>query len=319
MREIRFFSILICLMITMLNANDLKSEYFTLSQGCKWGELNDFGTQCVGNNDGGGDSYGYYKLTQPLHLKGKFVLYTTYPSECESPEIAVRFLNDNKGFEFLESARLSMDKQSMQKMESMLPKWFLEGFLGEVVFEVSFEVENRNTIIDFQGDNAKVPIHNDLIGFIEEEHACGIGRVDRIYVKNIKITKLSEKPSNRADYEDIMLLALKGYEPIVDKDINLYQTPNGQILTTIPITQKDMILIVGADDRSYTWRWLVDNAKSPYTDTKSNTKWKRVIYFPAGTTSWKKAFIGYINAQKIELMGFDKAQIKLDRINKALK
>lgn len=313
MKAMRFF-ILVCFMATMLNANDLKSKYFTLAQGCKWGQLNNFGSQCSGNNDGGGDSYAYYKLTQPLHLEGVFILYSTYPSECESPEIAVKFLAHNKGFEFLESVRLSMDKQSMQKMESMLPKWFLDGFLGEVSFEVSFDVENRNTEIDFQGDNAKVSTHRDLIGFIEEEHACGIGQADRIYVKNLKIAKLSQKPSDRADYEDLMLLALKGYEPIGNKDINLYQTPNGKILTTIPIEAKDKILIVGLDDRSNFWRWLVDNAKSPYPNNLANTQWKRVVYFPADVTTWKEAIIGYIDSKHIESMGFDRAQERLDKI-----
>lgn len=320
--------ILSCFVIKILNANDLKSEYFTLAQGCDWGRLNDFGTKCSGDNDGGGDSFSYYKLKKPLHLSGEFVLHTEYPSECGDPEIAVKFLAYKKGFEFLEYSRLSMDKKSMQKMESMLPEWFLSGLLGEVTFRVSFDVENRKALIDFQGDNEKVQTHSDLIGFVEENHACGMGHTDRIHVKNVKMTKIAETLSNRKDYENEMMLALKSYNILGNNDISLYKMPNGEILTSIPVAKKDEILIVGIEDRSISWRWLVDNAKSPNATNKETnkqelqtqmqetnmqqqnkkemqkTQWIRVLYFPPGVTTTKNAKIGYINAKQIELKGF---------------
>ena len=301
-----------CFCFYFLVANDeIDSTYFKLLQGCNWGQLNCNTQLCKGNNDAAGDSYTYYKLIKPLSLSGEIVFANIEPSECDDNEtMSSIFYPKRRGFSFLQTARLSVADKDIKQIENLLPKWFLDGLLGEVRFQVSFEIENRKERVIFDGDGAEniVP-HSDLVALKYEHHTCNGGSYDKINVSNFTIKKISEKPSNRDAYENVLMLGLRGYEiSVTDEFVNLRETPNGKILERIYTKDKENVY-----NTRKSWQYLIDKK---FSFNNANDKWIKVLYFPPRIKDVHKAIIGYIHTSQIELMGFDGARKRLQRLGK---
>lgn len=306
-----------CFAFSFLVANDeVDSTYFKLLEGCNWGQLNCNTQLCKGNNDAAGDSYTYYKLIKPLSLSGEIVFANIEPSECDDNEtMSSIFYPKRSGFSFLQTARLSVADKDIKQIENLLPKWFLDGLLGEVRFQVSFEIENRKERVIFDGDGARniVP-HSDLVALKYEHHTCNGGSYDKINVSNLTIKKISEKPSNRDAYENVLMLGLRGYEiSVTDEFVNLRETPNGKILERVYTKDKENVLIIGIYNTRKSWQYLIDKK---FSFNNANDKWIKVLYFSPRIKDVHKAIIGYIHTSQIELMGFDRARKRLQRLGK---
>lgn len=308
-----------CFAFSFLVANDeVDSTYFKLLEGCNWGQLNGKTQLCKGNNDAAGDSYAYYKLIKPLSLSGEIVFANIEPSECDNNEtMSSIFYPKRSGFSFLQTARLSVADKDIKQIENLLPKWFLDGLLGEVRFQVSFEIENRKERVIFDGDGdcaGNIVPHSDLVALKYEHHTCNGGSYNKINVSNLTIKKISEKPSNRDAYENALMLGLTGYEiSVTDEFVNLRETPNGKILERIYTKDKEDVLIIGIYNTRKSWQYLIDKK---FSFNNANDKWIKVLYFPPHIKDVHKAIIGYIHTSQIKPMGFDGAEKRLQRLGK---
>lgn len=316
----RLFQVIVgfCFVFCLCVANErVDSTYFKLLEGCDWGRLNGNTQLCKGNNDAGGDSFAYYKLIKPLSLSGEFVFINTYPSECGHPDIISNFVPSKSGFNFLATAHLSVEDKHIKEIENLLPQWFLDGLLGEVRFQVSFEVENRRERILFEGENPaenkNIVPRKDLVALRYASHLCDYDE-SKINVAHLTLKKIAQKPSNRDAYEKLDMLALQGYElSSTDEFVNLRESPNGKILMRLYTKDKDSVLIVSLRDKRKEWWYLIDKEIS-YNNNAGNDKWIKVLVFPPHIQDVHKAIIGYIHTSQIKLMGFDGAEKRVGRV-----
>lgn len=302
------------------------NEYFAILRGCDW-KFSD--GMCQIEHDGTGELYAYYTLKKPLKLKGEVVFENLAQfDECDQSDMQSRLYieSDSKGFDFLKTFRLSVNsKQIAGQMQSQLPKWFLDGVAGEVRFQVSFEVENREEDIassHYDEEGITKP-HRAKIALALGQALCDF-TTSKINVKNLQIRKISEKIVDKKAYQQVDMLF--GYGLILedkDKFVNLRQSPNGKILTQIPTSQKDNILLIGLIDKHKVWRYYISQVDQdtiweyydqvlPYVGNNKN-EWHKVLYFPPNINKTESALIGYIHKSQVEKMSYDEAEARSGR------
>lgn len=183
--------------------------------------------------------------------------------------------------------QIKPNEHNQKAVRENIPKWMLDGFGGEVSYEVEFKVANMSGYIgNFDSSVKDVALSLDV-------SACG--HPSYIVADNIKfIKKLSENKYERVeqyfrDIEDNMSvkdLSLK--LKTKDSFVNLHNSPNGEVLHKIYKKDFDDILVI----------------KIPQTrllgfNQNINKEWLKVLYFPPQTHQVKDATLGYIHKSQI--------------------
>ena len=199
--------------------------------------------------------------------------------------------------EFLTYSNLQIKPTSRNQKEVLakIPKWLLDGFAGEVGYEVEFEVANMSGYISDVWSNQQQDI-----ALIADYSACGSGSY--LVADNIKfIKKLSEKKYEALEQyleaEMISANALRVFQLKTNDDfVNLRESPNGAIITRIYKKDFSDILVIEVPQT----RLLGFNQNQKIDMYDKESKWHKVIYFPPNTRKTKDAKVGFIHKSQID-------------------
>ncbi|SQB98344.1 Uncharacterised protein [Helicobacter fennelliae] len=180
-----------------------------------------------------------YRLKAPIKLKGTLTIKPsyTYFEGCDDIPMDVSFENEDlflTEMKILTYSNLQIKPTSRNQKEVLakIPKWLLDGFAGEVSYEVEFEVANMSGYISDVWSNQQQDI-----ALIADYSACGSGSY--LVADNIKfIKKLSEKKyevlEQYLEAKMISANALKVFQLKTNDDfVNLRESPNGVIIARI--------------------------------------------------------------------------------------
>lgn len=215
----------------------------------------------------------------PLKLKGTLTIKARYDSimDCTDDNIPYSAVFDSKEAPngFFGQFNVYATKNNQKEILKNMPKWLLDGFAGEVRYEVEFEIINKNGV-----------------ALVSDSNACSVDSY--MNVDNVKfIKKISEKK-----YKD-----LEQYFQAVDREgfllkfqlktnddfVNLRESPNGAIITRIYKKDFSDILVIGTFEAEVLGL------------EQNNTKdWHKVIYFPPNTRKTKDAKAGFIHKSQID-------------------
>ncbi len=242
-----------------------------------------------------------YRLKAPIKLKGTLTIKPsyTYFEGCDDMPMYVSFENEDlflTEMKFLTHSNLQIKPTSRNQKEVLakIPKWLLDGFAGEVSYEVEFEVANMSGYISDVWSNQ----HQD-IALIADYSACGSGSY--LVADNIKfIKKLSEKKYETLEQyleaEMISANALRVFQLKTNDDfVNLRESPNGAIIARIYKKDFSDILVIEVPQT----RLLGFNQNQKIDMYDKELKWHKVIYFPPNTRKTKDAKAGFIHKSQI--------------------
>ena len=243
-----------------------------------------------------------YRLKAPIKLKGTLTIKPnyTYFEGCDDMPMYVSFKNEDlflTEMEFLTYSNLQIKPTSRNQKEVLakIPKWLLDGFAGEVSYEVEFEVANMSGYISDVWSNQQQDI-----ALIADYSACGSGSY--LVADNIKfIKKLSEKKYEALEQyleaEMISANALRVFQLKTNDDfVNLRESPNGAIITRIYKKDFSDILVIEVPQT----RLLGFNQNQKIDMYDKESKWHKVIYFPPNTRKTKDAKVGFIHKSQID-------------------
>ena len=244
----------------------------------------------------------HYRLKAPIKLKGTLTIKPnyTYFEGCDDMPMYVSFKNEDlflTEMEFLTYSNLQIKPTSRNQKEVLakIPKWLLDGFAGEVGYEVEFEVANMSGYISDVWSNQQQDI-----ALIADYSACGSGSY--LVADNIKfIKKLSEKKYEALEQyleaEMISANALRVFQLKTNDDfVNLRESPNGAIITRIYKKDFSDILVIEVPQT----RLLGFNQNQKIDMYDKESKWHKVIYFPPNTRKTKDAKVGFIHKSQID-------------------
>lgn len=276
----------------------LKS-YFKPSQGCKI-EYANTGSDCCVYSDG--ERFCSFELIKPLNAQGKLIFRSDIAtSEADGDGYVDRsrmgFYADFKaqGLSATDASVHITDLARYKKeIESKLPAWFKEGFLGEVSFNASFELVNAATKDSFTLDkNIQRALLRDMSAGAD---------MSVFNVANLKLEFLGAKPYDRTWYEKRALLT-RLVPNTKDAYVNLRKAPKGEVLTQIQMKDKNFILILNLDALAnkqkgvFAWQRALENKGS--SGDFDSSAWIKVAYFPKGVNDISKALIGYIHKSQV--------------------
>lgn len=237
----------------------------------------------------------HYRLKAIIKLKGTLTIKPnyTYFEGCDDMPMYVSFKNEDlflTEMEFLTYSNLQIKPTSRNQKEVLakIPKWLLDGFAGEVGYEVEFEVANMSGYISDVWSNQQQDI-----ALIADYSACGSGSY--LVADNIKfIKKLSEKKYEALEqYLEAKMIstnALKVFQLETNDDfVNLRESPNGAIITRIYKKDFSDILVIGTFE-----------AEVLGLEPNKTNAWYKVIYFPPNTRKTKDAKAGFIHKSQID-------------------
>ena len=243
-----------------------------------------------------------YRLKAPIKLKGTLTIKPsyTYFEGCDDIPMDVSFENEDlflTEMNFLTYSNLQIKPTSRNQKEVLakIPKWLLDGFAGEVSYEVEFEVANMSGYISDVWSNQQQDI-----ALIADYSACGSGSY--LVADNIKfIKKLSEKKYEALEQyleaEMISANALRVFQLKTNDDfVNLRESPNGAIITRIYKKDFSDILVIEVPQT----RLLGFNQNQKIDMYDKESKWHKVIYFPPNTRKTKDAKVGFIHKSQID-------------------
>lgn len=241
-----------------------------------------------------------YRLKAPIKLKGTLTIKPsyTYFEGCDDIPMDVSFENEDlflTEMNFLTYSNLQIKPTSRNQKEVLakIPKWLLDGFAGEVSYEVEFEVANMSGYISDVWSNQQQDI-----ALIADYSACGSGSY--LVADNIKfIKKLSEKKyevlEQYLEAKMISANALKVFQLKTNDDfVNLRESPNGVIIARI--YKKDFSDILVIEVPQTRLLGFNQNQKIDIYDKE----WYKVIYFPPNTRKTKDAKAGFIHKSQID-------------------
>ncbi|MGX2985220.1 hypothetical protein ACWIWK_07110 [Helicobacter sp. 23-1048] len=234
-----------------------------------------------------------YRLKVPIKLKGTLTIKTNYGGLACDTFFYTAFENEDllsTEMEFLAYSNLQIKPTSRNQKEVLakIPKWLLDGFAGEVKYEVEFEVANMSGYISDVWD-----IQQQDIALIADYSACGSGSY--LVADNIKfIKKLSKKMDKNAEIY-LVEYSEQGVRPLTlktnDDFVNLRESPNGAIIARIYKKDfSDSLVIKFPQTRLL---GLIDMYDK-------EAKWHKVIYFPPNTSKTKDAKAGFIHKSQID-------------------
>lgn len=243
-----------------------------------------------------------YRLKAPIKLKGTLTIKPsyTYFEGCDDIPMDVSFENEDlflTEMNFLTYSNLQIKPTSRNQKEVLakIPKWLLDGFAGEVSYEVEFEVANMSGYISDVWSNQQQDI-----ALIADYSACGSGSY--LVADNIKfIKKLSEKKyevlEQYLEAKMISANALKVFQLKTNDDfVNLRESPNGAIIARIYKKDFSDILVIEVPQT----RLLGFNQNQKIDMYDKESKWHKVIYFPPNTRKTKDAKAGFIHKSQID-------------------
>ncbi len=241
-----------------------------------------------------------YRLKAPIKLKGTLTIKPsyTYFEGCDDIPMDVSFENEDlflTEMNFLTYSNLQIKPTSRNQKEVLakIPKWLLDGFAGEVSYEVEFEVANMSGYISDVWSNQQQDI-----ALIADYSACGSGSY--LVADNIKfIKKLSEKKyevlEQYLEAKMISANALKVFQLKTNDDfVNLRESPNGVIIARIYKKDFSDILVIEVPQTR-----LLGFNQNQKIDTYDK-EWYKVIYFLPNTRKTKDAKAGFIHKSQID-------------------
>ncbi len=239
-----------------------------------------------------------YRLKATIKLKGTLTIKPsyTYFEGCDDIPMDVSFENEDlflTEMKFLTYSNLQIKPTSRNQKEVLakIPKWLLDGFAGEVSYEVEFEVANMSGYISDVWSNQQQDI-----ALIADYSACSSGSY--LVADNIKfIKKISEKMDKNAESylveyseQGVRALELKTNDGFV----NLRESPNGAIIARIYKKDFNDILVIEVPRTRLLG--FNQNQKIDIYDKE----WYKVIYFPPNTLKTKDAKAGFIHKSQID-------------------
>ncbi len=237
-----------------------------------------------------------YRLKAPIKLKGALTIKTNYGGFACDTFFYTSFENEDLSLtemQFLAYSNLQIKLTSRNQKEVLakIPKWLLDGFAGEVSYEVEFEVANMSGYISDVWSNQQQDI-----ALIADYSACSSGSY--LVADNIKfIKKISEKMDKNAESylveyseQGVRALELKTNDGFV----NLRESPNGAIIARI--YKKDFSDILVIEVPQTRLLGFNQNQKIDIYDKE----WYKVIYFPPNTRKTKDAKAGFIHKSQID-------------------
>lgn len=240
----------------------------------------------------------FYRLKAPIKLKGTLTIETNYGGFACDTFFYTWFENKDlptTEMDFLNGKYLQIKPTSRNQKEVLakIPKWLLDGFAGEVSYEVEFEVANMSGYISDVWSNQQQDI-----ALIADYSACSSGSY--LVADNIKfIKKLSEKMDKNAESylveyseQGVRALDLKTNDDFV----NLRESPNGAIIARIYKKDFSDILVIEVPQT----RLLGFNQNQKIDMYDKESKWHKVIYFPPNTRKTKDAKAGFIHKSQID-------------------
>ena len=165
---------------------DTLNEYFEIiSDTCTYNEA---------------EHFAYYKLLEPVTLKGTLKYVIDYSASACSPDVRYTiFTPDDEDFNFLTGQEYNgaLVKKSFKDIENMLPKWFKETMLaGSVSFNVELTLDNIKDEYYATYEN-----RNIYKGLSQNISACNFGDEREIFPKAVKVLgKASEEKSGLSSY-----------------------------------------------------------------------------------------------------------------------
>lgn len=246
---------------------------------------------CI-NNDG--EKWYQYRLKAPLKIKGKLNIKAHYPVRKSYGYVGFYYTEiEYKDLLWLYMPpyvhlQIKPNERNQKAIRENIPKWVLDGFGGEVSYEVEFEVANMNgNISDFVLGVGDVALTLNL---------SDIGYPSYIVADNIKfIKKLNENKYERIEqylgYMEYYTMSVKDFSlKLKTKDdfINLHNSPNGEVLRKIYKKDFSDALIIE-----------VPQTRLLGFNPPINEKWRKVLYFPPRTHKVKDATLGYIHESQL--------------------
>lgn len=239
-----------------------------------------------------------YRLKAPIKLKGTLTIKTNYNGEAYDTFFYTWFENKDlptTEMDFLNGKYLQIKPTSRNQKEVLakIPKWILDGFAGEVSYEVEFEVANMSGYI---GDVFSNQVQD--IALIVDNSALSGGSY--LVADNIKfIKKLSEKMDKNAETY-LVEYSEQGVRPLTlktnDDFVNLRESPNGAIITRIYKKDFSDSLVIQVPQT----RLLGFNQNQKIDIDDKEVKWHKVIYFPPNSRKTKDAKAGFIHKSQID-------------------
>ena len=228
-----------------------------------------------------------YRLKAPLKIKGKLNIRTAPPFEegCVDGafEAEIKYEDDSLLL-YMPYVHLQIkpNERNQKAVRENIPKWMLDGFGGEVSYEVEFKVANMSGYVgDFDSSVEDVALSLDV---------SGCGHPSYMVADNIKfIKKLSENKYKTVEQyfkniEDFFSLNLKTEYSFV----NLHNSPNGEVLHKIYKKDFDDILVI-----------KIQQTRLLGFNQNINEEWLKVLYFPPHTHQVNDATPGYIHKSQI--------------------
>ncbi len=241
---------------------------------------------CVYNE---AEQFAYYKLLEPVTLKGTLKYVIDYSTSACSPDVRYTiFTPDDEDFNFLTGSEYNgaLVKKSFKDIENMLPKWFKETMLaGSVSFNVELTLDSIKE--EMHSYNKNITFNT---GLSQNISACNYGDEREIFPKSIKVLdKNSEEKAGLSSYKYVETSMIYYTLNTEDDYVNIRQTPNGKILSKIYKSNINNIVIVD-----------LEQARSNISDKKSiNDKWVQVVYFPDKKDEYN-SIAGYIYKSQIK-------------------
>lgn len=249
-----------------------------------WYEIitNDKGQKVADTICGRGDEVGYcqYLLKKsPFKFKGILTINARYDSisDCSfaTPYSAV-FDSKEVPNDFFLQFNVYATKNNQKEILKNMPKWLLDGFAGEVKYEVEIEIKNTNKIA--------LSIYGDACSDESYMFVDNITFIKKISEKKYK--NLEQYLKTEEEYEELLV---KIHLKTNDDFVNLRDSPNGKVITRI--YKKDFSDIL-----------IIKTFETELLGLKPNeTKdWYKVIYFPPNTRKTEDAKAGFIHKSQID-------------------
>lgn len=228
-----------------------------------------------------------YRLKAPLKIKGKLNIRTALNSEdgcVKAPfEAEIKYEDDSlllyMPFAYLQ---IKPNERNQKAVRENIPKWMLDGFGGEVSYEVEFKVANMSGYIgDFDYSVEEVALSLDTSPCAYPSYMVA----DNIkFIKKLSENKYETVEQYFKNIEDFFSLKLK----TEDDFVNLHNSPNGEVLRKIYKKDFDDILIIE-----------IPQTRLLGFNQNINEEWLKVLYFPPQTHQVKDATLGYIHKSQI--------------------
>lgn len=287
------------LFLNKLGDKNTLESYFKASQGCGF-EYSDTGSDCCVYNEG--ERFCSFELIKPLNAQGEIILRSDVASselEGAVDRSRVAFFANFKAENLnVSNAKLNIKdiSQYKQNIESKLPDWFKEGFLGEVKFKAKFNIINENANDSFTANkNIQRALMRDITSGLDES---------LFNVANLELEFLEATPFNKSWYEKNAFMT-KLIPNTKDAYVNLRKVAKGEILTQIQMKDKNNILILNLDALAnkqkgvFEWQRALVGKKGDEINSFDSSAWIKVAYFPKGVNDISKAIVGYIHKSQV--------------------